>query len=462
MTISGKATNADKTFPVINPATAEAFAECPDASQQQVEQAVQAAHTALPSWRRDETFRRKCLTQCAKAVLDHKQELAELLTKEQGKPLARAMDEVEAAAHRIQVAANAEIPVVVLQDDKEARVEVHYRPIGVVALITPWNFPLAIAAKFAMPLVLGNTVVIKPSPYTPLTTLRMGELIRDILPPGVLNVVSGDDHVGALLTQHPLVRKIGFTGSVPTGKKIAMVAAEDLKRVTLELGGNDPAIVLSDVDVNKVASKLFWGAFGNSGQICTAIKRMYIHEDVFEPLVHELINLANNTKVGDGFDPDTRLGPLNNKPQLDIVSGLVDDAKKQGAEILTGGEGLNSPGYFYRPTLLDNVKEGIRIVDEEQFGPALPLIRYRDVDDVIARANNTMMGLGASVWTSDIEHGAEIAGQLESGVAWVNRTFTTHTDAPFGGFKHSGIGREWGPWGVAAYSEIQTVSIEKK
>jgi len=463
MTIASKAAPAEHTFAVINPATGQPFAQCPQASRGQLDTAVKAAKQALAPWQRDAATRRKILKHCGEAILKHADELARLLTQEQGKPLAKARSEIEGAADIFSHTATYPIPIDVLQDDDEIRVEVRRKPVGVVAFITPWNYPVYLGAKIAMPLLVGNTVILKPSPFTPLSTLRMGEIIRDFFPEGVLNIIAGDDEVGAWLTQHPLINKISFTGSVQTGKKIAQIAATDLKRVTLELGGNDPAIVLADADPKKIAEKIFWGAFSNSGQICIAIKRLYVHEKIFEPLVQQLVTLANAVKVGDGLDPATTMGPLNNKQQLDIVEDLVADAKKSGAIILSGGEAVkNNSGYFYPPTLVTAIAEGTRLVDEEQFGPVLPIMSFSTEQEAIERANATPMGLGASVWSSDWQHGQQVADQLQSGTAWVNRIFDTHADAPFGGFKSSGIGREGGPWGLESFTELQTISIAKK
>jgi acyl-CoA reductase-like NAD-dependent aldehyde dehydrogenase len=303
--------------------------------------------------------------------------------------------------------------------------------------------------------------VLKPSPFTPLSTLRLGEILRDVLPPGVLNVVSGGDELGAWITQHPAVRKISFTGSVATGKRVAAAAAPDLKRVTLELGGNDAAIVLPDADLGAIADKLFWGAFENSGQVCSAIKRVYVHEDQFARLRDELTQRARSVKMGDGLEPDTQLGPINNRPQFERVIELVEDARRAGARFTTGGAPRAGAGYFFEPTIVTGVAEGTRIVDEEQFGPALPLLTYRDVDEAVERANATMFGLSGSVWGSDTARATEIASRLECGTAWVNKHLDISPNAPFGGFKWSGIGVENGPWGLLAFTEIQVINVAK-
>jgi acyl-CoA reductase-like NAD-dependent aldehyde dehydrogenase len=303
--------------------------------------------------------------------------------------------------------------------------------------------------------------VLKPSPFTPLSSLRLGEILRDVLPPGVFNVVSGGDELGAWVTSHPAVRKISFTGSIETGKKIALAAAPDLKRMTLELGGNDAAIVLPDVDPKAVADKLFWGAFENSGQICSAIKRLYVHESIYRPLVQELAERAKAVKLGDGLEPDVQLGPVNNQPQFRRVIELVDEARAAGGKVHAGGTPFEGGGYFYPPTLVTDVAEGVRLVDEEQFGPALPVISYRDVDDAIERANATHYGLSGSVWTRDAARGAELAARLECGTAWVNQHLAILPFTPFGGAKWSGIGVENGQWGLLGFTEIQVMNVAK-
>jgi acyl-CoA reductase-like NAD-dependent aldehyde dehydrogenase len=390
------------------------------------------------------------------------EELAPILTSEQGKSLGDAKIEVFGAAIWFRYFADLELPREVIQDDDAAFAEVIRRPLGVVAAITPWNFPLILASwKIAPALLAGNTMVLKPSPYTPLTTLRLGELLRDVLPPGVFNVVSGGDELGAWMTSHPIPRKISFTGSVATGKLVAASAAPDLKRVTLELGGNDPAIVLDDVEPSEIADKLFWGAFSNNGQICSAIKRVYVPEARYVEYVDALAECARGVVVGDGMEEGTQLGPINNKPQFDRVTELVDDALAGGARAVTGGKPMDRPGYFFEPTILADISDGVRIVDEEQFGPALPIIGYRDLADAVERANATHFGLSGSVWTSDPDRGADVAGQLECGTAWVNAHLALAPHQPFGGAKWSGIGVENGPWGLLGFTELQVLYRSK-
>ncbi len=462
MTIDGKSVEAEKTFGVINPATEEVFAECPDCTQAQLDLAMEAAKRAFQSWRRqDVAKRRQVLLDCAEALKPHAEELAELLTREQGKPFQDALDE-SGSVEWFKHTADLELPCEVLQDDEQARVEVRRRPLGVVGAIAPWNFPILLAVtKIAPALLTGNTVVLKPSPYTPLTTLKLGEILRDVVPPGVLNIVSGGDELGAWITHHSAVRKITFTGSVATGKKVAQTAAPDLKRVTLELGGNDPAIVLPDVDPKEFAEKLVWKIMGNCGQVCIAIKRLYVHEKIYEPLVQELAECARQIKVGNGLDPATQMGPLNNQMQFERVIELAEDAKQAGARIATGGQRLEGPGYFYLPTIVADIAEGARLVDEEQFGPVLPVMPFRDIDEALERANATHFGLAGSIWTNDLERGAELATQLECGSGGVNQHGYFKPFAPFGGIKWSGIGRQNGVWGLEEFTDLQVVHIDK-
>jgi acyl-CoA reductase-like NAD-dependent aldehyde dehydrogenase len=462
MTIDGKAVTGASEFEVINPANGSAFARAPECSREQLDGAMEAAARAFRAWSRDEAKRRQVLIDCGDALQARIGELAPLLTQEQGKPLKNANEELFGGAFWFKYTASLQIPVEVIQDDASARVEVRRRPFGVVGAITPWNFPVMLAIwKIAPALLAGNTIVLKPSPYTPLSTLRLGEILRDAVPAGVLNVVSGGNELGAWISAHPAVRKVSFTGSVATGKKVAIAAAPDLKRLTLELGGNDPAIVLRDADPAKVAEKLFWGAFTNCGQVCSAVKRIYVHEDLYEDLAGRLAALAAGVRVGDGMDPASQLGPLNNRMQFERVSELVADALGHGARALAGGSPVGGPGYFYRPTILTEVSDGARIVDEEQFGPAVPLVRYRDVEDAIERANATHFGLSGSVWGSDPARAAEVAGRLECGTSWVNTHLAILPNAPFGGAKWSGIGVENGPWGLLGFTELQTVHVAK-
>src|SRR5580700_3094512 len=399
MTIDGKSVKGSKSTGVINPATGKIFAEVPDCSKAELDQAMNAAQKAFPSWSKDINARRKVLQDCAAALQQPPEGLARTLTLEQGKPLDKAGQEIMGTSMWCAYTAMLDLPAEVLQDTPQGKIEIKRKPLGVVAAITPWNYPLMLGMwKIAPALLAGNTIVLKPSPYTPITTLMLGEILRDIVPPGVLNVISGGDDLGAWMTSHPVPRKISFTGSVETGKKVAMAAAPDLKRVTLELGGNDPAIVLDDADPAIVASALFASAFNNNGQVCTAVKRVYVPEALYDDVVEGLANHARSVKVGEGTEEGVRLGPINNQPQYDRVKELVADALAHGATAVTGGKAMDRSGYFFEPTILTGLSDGTRIVDEEQFGPALPVVSYRNLDDAIDRANATHFGLSGSVW----------------------------------------------------------------
>ncbi len=462
MLINGRSVTTSEQDDVINPARGEPFATCPRGSTAHVDEAVAAAGDAFKTWKKDQAFRRAKLNECATAIQGRAQDIATVLSQEQGKPLAAAIGETFGASMWFSYYANLPIEPEVLQDDGEKRIEVIRKPLGAVAAITPWNFPVILLAwKLAPAWLAGNTVVAKPSPYTPLTSLMVADILKDVVPAGVLNVLSGGNELGAHLASHPGVRKISFTGSVATGKKIMGYAVDDLKRVTLELGGNDPAIVLDDVDPDAIVEGLFWGAFQNSGQVCTAIKRLYVHERVYQPILQGLVERARTVRVGDGLDPETQLGPINNRMQLERVMGLVDNARQSGGKIEAGGVRLEGSGYFYPPTIVSNVGAGVRLVDEEQFGTALPVLEYTKLDDALEQANRTHYGLGASVWSGDVERAKQVVQELDSGTGWVNQHMDVTPFAPFGGAKWSGLGYENGRWGYEAFTEIQVVNTRK-
>ena len=460
-TIDGRGSSSEASFDVINPATAVAFARCPDASRAQLDAAVAAAKRAFAGWSAlSFEERRDYLNRFGKAFKERVEELVPLLVREQGKPLAAARAELSYTPLQIEKLCSLEVRNEMLRDDHQGRVELRYRPLGVVGIITPWNVPISIAVgRIAQALYTGNTAIQKPSPYTPLTTLKMGEITRDVLPPGVLNIIAGGDDLGPWMTAHPGIDKISFTGSVATGKKVLASASTNLKRVTLELGGNDAAIVLDDVEPAKVARDIFWAAFANCGQICLAIKRLYVHDSIYEPFCQEMATLARSVKVGDGLDPDVQMGPIQNKAQYEKVLGFLEETRRLPVRILAGGHALDRPGYFIAPTIVADIKEGTRLVDEEPFGPILPIIRYTDIEDVIRRANNTRYGLGGSVWTNNIERGAAIAARLEAGTTWVNQHSLPDPHVPFGGAKESGLGREYSVLGLKSYMEAQVVNI---
>ena len=468
MIINGEPVRAAQTFDVLNPATEEVAGQCQDGDAAVVDQAVQAAQAAFPAWSATPDDERKAqLRRLADAVKAAMPELMNLLTLEVGKPLGGMNGvgsgmEVGGAIAWMRYTTELDLPVDLIQDNEQARVEVHRKPLGVVASITPWNWPLMIAVWHIIPaLRTGNTVVIKPSEYAPLATSRMVELANEILPPGVLNLVTGGPAAGAALTEHLGVSKIVFTGSAATGRKIMAAAAGTVKRLTLELGGNDAGIVLPDVDVKQVAPKLLGCAFNNNGQTCAALKRLYVHESIHDELCEELARLAKKLRVGNGLEESTDLGPVQNGKQLAIVENLAEDARAAGGQFLTGGSRMEGPGYFFEPTIVAGLSDGSRLVDEEPFGPIVPVIRYSDIDDAIARANANSNGLGGSVWSADEGRATELAARLECGTAWVNDHCAIQPDAPFGGVKQSGIGVEFGLYGLEEFTSLQTLKVAK-
>jgi len=463
MIIGGKAVPAARTFNVVNPADESVVAACPEGTAALVDEAVASARQALASWTAQPDAQRVArLNAIADLIQTHHGELAELVTREQGKPQSGpgANLEVGGAVAWTRATAGLSIPVETIQDDKAGRISVAHKPVGVVGSITPWNWPLLIATWHIMPAVrVGCTVVIKPSPYTPLSTLRLVALINQVLPPGVVNIVTGGPEVGARLSEHPGVDKIVFTGSIATGKRVMGSAAQTLKRLTLELGGNDAGIVLPGTRIEPLLEKLFWGCFINAGQTCSALKRLYVHEDQYEEVVQKFAAHMAAVPVGNGLDPKNLIGPLSNRMQLDKVIGYVEDARARGARIVTGGKRPAGPGFFYPLTLIADATDDMRIVKEEQFGPVIPLVSYRNLDEAIARANALDVGLGGSVWGNDPEEAARYAVRLECGTAWVNQHAALHPLAPMGGVKQSGIGVEFNVDGLKEYTTVQVLSI---
>jgi acyl-CoA reductase-like NAD-dependent aldehyde dehydrogenase len=461
--IDGRAVAGESRIPVVNPVTGAVFAHASAAGRAQLDTAVAAAQRAFPAWSAlSFAERAAAVRQMSDVLRMHQEELAQLLTREQGKPVGQSRDEITRAATQSEGMAAIQVPVETLVDDAQRRIELRYRPLGAVGIITPWNAPINLAAgPLTAALYTGNTVVLKPSPYTPLTTLRLGQLLAAVFPAGVLNVLAGGDELGAWMTQHPGIDKISFTGSVATGKQVMAAASGTLKRVTLELGGNDAAIVLDDVDVKAVAPKLFFAAFVNSGQVCMAIKRIYAHERIHDALCAALAEEARKARVGDGLDPQTQYGPIQNRMQYERVVALLEDTRRRGGRFLAGGEVPQGPGYFLPPTLVADLDEDSPLVREEQFGPLLPILKFSDVEDAIRRANDTRYGLAGSVWSADTERAASVAARLEVGTAWVNQHRTTSATVPFGGAKESGIGRQYSLLGLKENMEPQVISVLK-
>jgi acyl-CoA reductase-like NAD-dependent aldehyde dehydrogenase len=458
--IGGRLVPGAATFEVINPATEQVLALCPRADLGQLNQAVAAAKAAFPAWSaKPIAERQRLLVQLADALSAESESFARLLTQEQGKPLAGAAGEIGGAIAMIRAFAAMNLESKVLKEGGGTRIVLQRVPLGVVAAITPWNFPLILLMiKLAPALLAGNTVVVKPAPTTPLTTLRIGELCAKIFPAGVVNIITDQNDLGDALTSHPDVAKVAFTGSTATGKKVMASVASSLKRLTLELGGNDAAIVLDDVDPKEIAAKIFGGAMYNTGQVCLAIKRVYVHESMYEAVCAELARLADAAIVGDGLDPATQFGPLQNRTQFDKVQGFIADARTRGT-IIAGGTPGKRPGYFIRPTIVRDIADDSRLVREEQFGPVLPVLRYSDLNDAIARANSSEYGLGATVWSSNLQRAYQVALKIDSGTVWVNKHLDLPPDVPFGGAKHSGFGREMGQEGLEEFTQAKIINM---
>ena len=460
--INGALVDGAASMPVLNPATEEVLADCPTASEAQLNEAVDAAQAAFKSWKNTSIDERRAkLGEIADIIDANSEELARTLTQEQGKPLEEAMGEVAGAALFFRYFQSLDLPVEVLEDSDTQRVEIHRNPLGVVGAIIPWNFPIILLAfKLPAALLAGNTIIVKPAPTTPLSALHLASLIADVLPAGVVNIIADNNDLGDKITTHKGISKISFTGSTATGARVMASAASTLKRITLELGGNDAGIIMDDVDVEEVAPQIFQGAFGNNGQICIAMKRVYAHASIYDKLVDQLAKLAEEAIVGNGLEQGTQLGPLQNKMQFDKVKDYIEDGRANGT-IVAGGEVPEGKGYFIPPTIVRDIDDDSRLVSEEQFGPVLPVIKYDDVDDVIERANNSDYGLGGSVWSSDIDRAYEVAKKVDSGTIWVNKHADLQPHVPFGGIKTSGIGTELGAEGLNEFTQRKVINVAK-
>ncbi|MER8543169.1 aldehyde dehydrogenase family protein [Mesorhizobium sp. M1334] len=444
---------------VVNPATLDTVGVAIVPSLRDLQQAIYAADRAFRAWR-DEPWkvRSSLLRGLADVLRSNTEELARLLTQEQGKPLQQARDETISCAGFLEHCSGQELRPVVLNENPETYAEQFYLPYGVVAGIVPWNFPLDVAiSKIGPAIITGNSIIIKPAPTTPLATLRFGELIKDVVPPGLIQIIADDGSIGPALVSHPSIAKISFTGSTASGKAVMASAARGLKRLSLELGGNDPAIVFEDVDVTRVAQAIFNAAFLNSGQVCTAIKRVYVHAAIADRFCECLASLARNSVVGDGLDVNVTVGPLQNKAQYDKVLQYLDEAEKVG-RIVAGGNAPPLAGYFINPTIVTDISDEASLVKDEQFGPILPVLTFTDVDEVVRRANGTPFGLTASVWSADKDRAARIARRLDSGVVWVNKHLEFSLDYPFSPCKQSGFGTEGGIEGLKEYAQLRVLS----
>lgn len=457
--IDGQAVDGVQTFDVINPATEQSFAQCPKADENLLNDAVVAAKRAFPDWAARAIDERAAMVdKLAQAMEERAGDFANLLTSEQGKPLDQAYYEIMGCVYMLKAFAQMRLEPKTLRETDGNTIIEHRTPLGVIAAITPWNFPVILLMnKLAPALVAGNTVVAKPAPSTPLTTLLFGELCREILPPGVVNVICDENDLGAKLVEHPDIAKVAFTGSTETGKRVMASAATGIKRVTLELGGNDAAIVLDDVDPIQAAGKIYGGAMANAGQTCIAIKRVYVPEAMYQPFCDELARLAREAVVDDGTKQGTQIGPIQNRVQYEKVKSLIESARKTGT-ILAGGKVLDRPGYFIPPTIVTDLSDDAPLVREEQFGPVLPVLKYTDIEDVIARANDSELGLGGSVWGKDLARATDVAKRIDSGTVWINQYLALDPSIPFRGSKQSGLGSELGEAGFLEYTQAHIIN----
>jgi acyl-CoA reductase-like NAD-dependent aldehyde dehydrogenase len=463
--IGGRLVPGAGTFDVINPATEQVLARCPRADLNQLNQAVAAAKAAFPAWAATPLAERaKLLNRLADAIEARAPELAAILTQEQGKPLGGAHFEIAIAAGNIRGFTGMQLPDAVLSEDGQSRIIRQRLPLGVVGAITPWNFPvIMMVTKLAPALLAGNTIVVKPAPTTPLATLRVGELCAEIFPAGVVNVIADANDLGNALTSHPDVAKIAFTGSTATGRKVMASAAATLKRLTLELGGNDAAIVLDDVDPQEIAPKLFFAAMINSGQVCLAAKRIFVHESIYDAVCAELAKIAAGAAglVGNGMDDGVQFGPVQNRMQFEKVRAIIEEARSQG-KVIAGGTPHQGAGFFIHPTVVSGLPDSARLVCEEQFGPVMPVLKYSSIDEVIARANASEYGLGATVWSKSTERAIEVAKRLDTGTVWINKHLDLPPTVPYGGVKQSGFGVELGQQGLEEFTQLRILNIAKQ
>jgi acyl-CoA reductase-like NAD-dependent aldehyde dehydrogenase len=462
--INGKRVSAGKTLSVVNPSTGKRLASVPDVDRALLDEAVNAAQKAFAGWREVSLGQRKViLTSLLNTIGDHAEELTALLTAEHGDPLAGAQWEIDLLT---KAYGPATLQMGLHEEEQDipnmGHVTKRYTPIGVIGAISPWNVPVFLSfAKVFPALLTGDTVVLKPSPFTPLTVLRISDYVHDLLPPGVFNVVTGGDDLGPWMTSHPGIDAITFTGSTSTGKRVMESAASTLKHVILELGGNDPGIVLADAEPAKIAQALFDSMFLRNGQGCICIKRLYVHEDIYSRVAEALVGIASATKVGDGFDPQTSLGPVQNQLQYKRLQSVWEEIKRSEVKILFRGDvPTHTEGLFFPVTLLDNPPDGESFVAQEIFGPIRSIFKYKNLDEAIRRANDTSYGLGASVWGSDPVQLRTVAGRLEAGTVWINQHAVPSPFVPMGAYKDSGLGVEFGQEGLEAFCNIQVIAAK--
>jgi succinate-semialdehyde dehydrogenase/glutarate-semialdehyde dehydrogenase len=464
---------ADEQIEVVNPATEEVVDSVPAASPVDVELAVETAKRAFADWSRtDVESRAAILAKAADLIHEHAKELAATLTSEQGKPIAEAIGEVNHLAHGVRFYAEAATKVRGAYQDLPSAFGPAYglvirRPIGVCAAITPYNFPLTLlGTKVAPALAAGNTVVAKPAATTPLATLEVARLFAEAgVPDGVLNVVTGrGSAIGDALVGHPDVRRVAFTGSTEVGRHVARLAAGDLKRISLELGGSDPVIICADADIDAAVKAVIIGRYWNAGQACLGCKRVFVHDSAYDSFVSQLVDRVGRYEPGDGTvkaeKPRLRMGPIHTRAARDELLEQIESGVASGGELLLGGgTGSGEHGWFLEPAVVAEPSAGSRLMTEEVFGPVLPVMRFTDFDDAIARANDTPYGLGSSIWTHDARLIHRAAQEIEAGMTWVNQIHYGYDELPFGGVKASGFGKEHGIEALDSYVEMKSVVV---
>ncbi|HTU94748.1 MAG TPA: aldehyde dehydrogenase family protein [Solirubrobacteraceae bacterium] len=464
---------AHEEIEVVNPATEDVVASVPSGAPEDVELAVATAKRAFAEWSRTDVEKRAAiLSKAADLIHDNAQALASTLTSEQGKPVAEAMGEVTHLAHGVRYFAEAATKVHGAYHDLPSTLGPAYgmvirRPMGVCAAITPYNFPLTLlGTKVAPALASGNTVVAKPAATTPLATLEVARLFTEAgVPDGVLNVVTGRGSViGDALVGHPDVRRVAFTGSTEVGRHVAKLAAPDLKRLSLELGGSDPVIVCADADVDAAVKAVIIGRYWNAGQACLGCKRVFVHDSVYDDFVSQLVDRVGRYEPGDGTvkaeKPKLRMGPIHTRTGRDELLEQIESGVSSGGELLIGGgTGPAGKGWFLEPAVIAGAGAGSRVMTEEVFGPVLPVLRFSDFDDAIARANDTPYGLGSSIWTHDARLIHRAAQEIDSGMTWVNQIHYGYDELPFGGVKASGFGKEHGLESLDSYVELKSVVV---
>ncbi len=471
MFIAGEYTDtaSGETVAIHNPATGELVDTVPKGTADDVKRAVAAAEEAAVEWGKFSPPKRgACLTEAARLVLENEKELTQLLTREQGKALRESVLEIRRFAHTLEhyagMAKTLRGGYVKLDDGRYGLIM--SKPMGVVGSIVPWNFPVSLMGNKVGPALLaGNAMVIKPASTTPLTATRCVELVQQAgLPKGTINMVTGPGgDVGEEILRHPAIRKVGFTGATDTGKRIMEVASREVKRVTLELGGSDPMIVCDDANIDRAVSAASVGRFFNCGQACLAVKRLYLYDGIADEFIEKLVEKVRKLRVGNGLTRGTMLGPLHTKAQREEVEEQVADAVQRGAKVLVGGDRPTGDEYdkgnFLNPSVVVDVDPASKLLADEVFGPALPVVRVKNLEEGLALANDSIFGLGSSIWTQDIDKAMFAAEKLDAGYTWVNSAQIIYDELPFGGVKQSGVGKEHGNEAVEHYSEVKSVVV---